>query len=220
MSKPPVDQAWFNQIFRGNSSPMDTVQRFIWLRQLGMPLARIADFGCFGSDEPFALLWALDADEVVVVEKCVDNLTEPKQRLETLQKTNPACMEGRTIEFVTADMSTEITRLPTSYFDLAYCKEVLYNLYEPDRQKLRNAISQMARITKPGGFVVALECQIGLTPRKNPSGDVFHSLEMIGEHVDVSDLFEEVGLAKTSLHKPEEGVYCFQKPALGGPRTP
>jgi len=99
-----------------------------WLKQLPLPIRTIVSFGCISS-EPFALLWGLDAAEVKVVEKNEAELRQPLGPLEELaelRSIHPQAFEGRSVEFIIADMSEEVAELPADYFDLAYCENVLY----------------------------------------------------------------------------------------------
>ena len=208
MEKRPVNPEWFNYIYRHNLHRMDIVRGFEWLKQLSESLSRIANFGCWNSDEPFALLWTLDAADVVVIEKEERHLETPKKTLETL--TNTDCMFGRTIEFITADMSADIAQLSSDFFDLVYCKDVLYYLYdEPNNhQKLHRAIYQMMRVVRPGGFVVAVEAKMGAEITC-----VDPLSEQISGTEDISPLFERVGLLKIHLDNQPEYSYCYQKPS-------
>jgi SAM-dependent methyltransferase len=210
MSKLPVSQSWFNQIYRHDLHRTEILRGFEWLKQLDISVSKIANFGCWGSDEPFALLWTLDATEVVVVEKEERHLSEPKERLETLRKTNTDCMDGRRIEFITADMSIDIAQLPSAYFDLSYCEEVLCNLYEVDPRNLQAAIIQMARITRSGGLVIAVESKVGVKFTTISVGNL-PLQEATNDPVDINLFFEAAGLVKAESNNMSAPIYCYRK---------
>jgi hypothetical protein len=85
-------------------------------------------------------------------------------------------------------MTREADELPIDCFDLAYCSGVLYFL-RSDVGKLQAAVNTMARVVKPGGWVIANEDK-GLEGR-----------------------FNEAGLEKVqSLANIPEYTYCYRKP--------
>jgi SAM-dependent methyltransferase len=212
MSKRPVNPNWF-------PTP-NWKKRFEWLAPLSALVESIANFGCsLGSDEPFLLMWTLDATEVKVIEKEKEHVNAAKEELENLRTENPGCLEGRCVKFVIADMlSTTEAELPSNYFDLAYCDEVLYYM-EPDCQKVQDAINVMARVVKPGGWIIAVESKIG-AEFKEVTDDFESKLfgRKINKPVRVSDpknispLFEAAGLVRCSLEDAPEYSYCYRKP--------
>ena len=116
---------------------------------------KLITFGCGGS-EPFALLWVLGANEINVVEKDVNRLAEPMEELELLKKQYPNTYKQDTVNFIIADMSAPLPQIPSDYFDLAFCESVLYYM-KNDVEILQCAVNQMARVVKPGGWIVAIE---------------------------------------------------------------
>ena len=190
MSKQPVNLSWFDHLW--DYSPKH------WLLQLSSSVESIANFGCYSS-EPFVLMWTLDATEVKVIEKEEKNLsnldTGPKEQLEYLNRNLPSALEGRSIEFITKDMSERVDELLSNHFDLAFCERVLY-FSLPDWQKVQNAINEMARVVKPGGLVIAVE------PKKDETGNL----------IDFHPLFARAGLIEEYLEGSPGKAYCYKKP--------
>lgn len=197
MTKWPMKLAWFDRL-----GTCGLRSHYAWLSQLRPTVDKIANFGCISS-EPFALLWTLDATEVKVVEIDESNLNQecgPILDHEILTKTLPESLEGRSVEFIVADMSSAVTALQSGYFDLAYCERVLYNM-TPDFDTIQRAIGAMARVVKPGGKVIAADESI-------TSGPAYER----GEPIDISSLFERVGLVKIKLESIPPNTYCYEKP--------
>ena len=214
MSKQTVNPEWFQRIPRGA-----TRNNYAWLISLRNSVNRIVNFGCM-SNEPFALLWTLDAEEIIVVEKDLSNLEKedgPIQNLEFLRKYVPASMDSRTVKFIVADMTSEITELSSDYFDLAYCENVLYFMGD-DLLLVQRAIDEMARVVNSDGLVIAVEPKIG-TERKTISQDFFGIKKDISipssNPININHLFVSAGLIKTEILDAPEGSYCYQKPTSG-----
>lgn len=186
MSKQPVNPNWFLEL---------RTEKPQWLSQLSAFVKIIVIVGCY-SDEPFALMWTLDAAEVTVIEKKEIYLSEPMgpQEKEELLRRDAAAFQGRSIEFITADISKKIDGLASNYFDLAYCKYVLYQM--ESNQEIQNTINQMTRVVKPGGWVIAVEPIISF-PDMKP--------------LDMSLFFEAVGLDRVDLDDAPSGAYCYKK---------
>jgi hypothetical protein len=186
MNKKPVNLDWFRRLDEvwGASSRK-------WLSQLSSSVESIANFGCWSS-EPFVLMWTLDATEVKVIEKEEENLSKPfgpKEQFEYLKRNLPSALEGRSIEFITKDMSKRVDELRPNYFDLAYCERVLcYSL--PDLQKVQSSINEMTRVVKPGAWVIAVN----------------------EPEIDFRPLFTRVGLIEERLKGAPEKAYCYRKP--------
>lgn len=217
MSDVPMELNWLTRLAQEFHQPWP------WLMELRPSVNNFVSFGCM-SDEPFFLIWVLDAVGAVIVEQNIDHIEKRNEKLKELRQEIPEAFAGRTITFIQADM-TELTemKLPSNNFDLAFCKRVLYQIFldglpsvqdpiwrvdienlessdiEKSLQKLQYAINQMARVIKPGGLVVALE-RISLEPG--------------GEEVDISVLFEKAGLSQEPLMLiPEhENYYSYRKP--------
>ncbi len=192
MGKHPVRPNWFLEL----QNPHDNLK---WLSQVSASVEIIANFGCTSS-EFLALLWRLDAAEVKVVEREEKHRNKqpmgPRKELEFVGKKIPAALEGRSVEFIVADMSKlREDELASDYCDLTYCEEVLYFMMS-DLQEVRDSISQMARIVRPGGWVIAVELHLS-------------------ENIDrekIGRLFEAAGLRKYGLDGAPSFSYCYKKP--------
>jgi len=215
MSRQPVDPNWFTRL------PRVRMQEHLkWLSQLRTSIENIASFGCWGSSESLALMWTLNATEVKGIEKKKEHFSEAEEELECLRKEIPAAFEGRSVEFILADMSTEVAELPSNYFDLAYCEKVLDSMYmESDCQKVRDAIREMARVVKPGGWVIAVEPKIGVE-FKEVTDDYESKLfgckitkpVRMSSPKDISSLFKDAGLVRDNRVKgTPNGAYCYRK---------
>lgn len=223
MSRLPVDPRWFD-LLQGAAKK----QHYDWLAQLSPLVDKVANFGCFNSSESFLLLWILDASEVVVAEKEAKNITQTRDQLTSLQQLSQSepsdyfgCLDGRFVEFVSpADMTRGVVELASGRYDLAYCDDVLYQIdIHSGRQKVHNAILEMKRVVKPGGWVIAVEDKIGAQIREIPN----EPLSMLSRHAimcpmrvsdpdDISPLFEAAGLSRVGLNGAPEWSYCYKKP--------
>jgi SAM-dependent methyltransferase len=175
-----------------------------WLAQLRESVESIADFGCRASPEAFALLWRLCATEIVVIEKEKKHLARPVAlRKEFERSTRSHCLEGRTMEFIAADMLAPPLR--SNHFDLAYCEEVLYFIADDSGlQRIQDAINEMARVIKPGGWVIAIEPKMGMKDEE----DLWDPLY---ECKDISEYFRAAGLTKSDLDGAPDCSYCYRR---------
>ena len=200
MTKRPVDPRWFDELRTGQLR-----DSLVWLAPLRTHVDSLVSFGCCSS-EPFALMWTLDAVEGEVVELKKENLRKPKEDLARLKQsslvaTSPllGCMDGRSVHFIVEDMSElKEEQLRSDCCDLAYCEEVLYFMWDKGA-KFQKSISQMARVVKPGGWVIACE---GKIRDPYPGGDL----------IDISQYFLAAGLEKVSLKGAPESCGCYEKP--------
>ena len=199
-------------------------ERFKWLAQLSTSVDSLVSFGCWSS-EPFALIWTLDAVEAKVVELREKHLTKPKEELERLKQSNLVtnhplfgCIDGRSLEFIVEDMTTEIDRLPSNHFDLVYCEDVLYQiqLQSGDLTKVQGAINEMARVVRPGKWVIAVEPKIGAEVEEvtneflsRLSGREVTQHMVRSEPIDISSLFE--ALDREDLCDAPDWSYCYRK---------
>lgn len=211
MAKHSVVADWFSKL----RNPRIDLE---WLSQLKGSVDVIADFGC-SSSEFLALLWYLDAAGVKVIEKEEENLSKPREELETIRQVLPVALEGRSAAFIVEDMvNLGEDQVPSDYCDLAYCEEVLYFMM-PDLQKVQNSVNQMARVVRPGGWVIAVEKKIGAEVQE-VEGELLNKLpgQKVIQCIPVSDpinldpLFESVGLVKAILADAPEWSYCYRKP--------
>lgn len=163
-----------------------------WLEPLQPYVDSIADFGCWDTaSEAIALLWILKAKRVVVVDREQEYIRNAKEWLETTRAKHPYFKEYEP-EFIVGDMTKDELKdeLHECDFDLSYCQDVLYNMKD-NLEGLQSAIYEMARVAKPGGWVIAVEPKI-------PE--------------DISESFENAGLVRDNrLQDAPGGTYCYRK---------
>jgi SAM-dependent methyltransferase len=206
----PYDQEWFDELRVPGQQ-----DRYSWLTNLLSPVESIVNFGCWSGCEPFALLWTLDAHEITVVEmeqKCLDDLDE---QLQIITTHHSLAVEGREIRAVQRDMKFPIPEVQDQYFDLAYCEDVLYSvLIQGSMDAVKLAISQMIRVVKPSGFIVAVEPKFGVdfeTRRSEASRiPIFVQIPKT-EPLDMSELFLSNDLDLLDILDSPPYAYCCQK---------
>ena len=165
-----------------------------WLAPLGPNVASFIVFGCWnaleadgGCREPYALLEVLDATSVLVVDKELEHIRDAKSWYNDAVAQYPQLFGGHNVQFAVSDMTVEMDDLDHDHFDLAYCSGVLYYMRE-NAAEMQTAVNSMARVVKPGGWVIACEDE-GLEP-----------------------YFEAAGLEKTEeLKQAPEYAYCYRK---------
>jgi SAM-dependent methyltransferase len=168
---------------------------FEWLKTLRASVSSIIIFGCWdngdtnrGCREPYALLRVLEATNAVVVDKEAEYIRNAQSWFQKTRAQYPELFGAYDLKFVVSDMTRETDELPINYFDLTYCSGVLYFI-RSDVGQLQAAVNTMARVVKPGGWVIASEDE---------------GLEMV---------FEEAELEKAeSFDNAPEYVYCYRKP--------
>ena len=84
--------------------------------------------------------------------------------------------------YVAADITKE-TAFPSNYFKLIYCERVLYHIAcdesESETDNMLLAMQEIARITKPGGLVVAIEPKT-CSPENNTFVNLHHDFSRAG----------------------------------------
>ena len=197
MNEPsPVDPSCWHQLHAPNPGVS-------WLKQLRGSVHSIINFGCWGSSEPFSLLWTLNASEITVAEIKASYLDEPKEEWTRLKQLCPRCTKGREVEFIAADLLT--AQLESNRFDLVYCEDVLYQIrIERQWQGVQAAVTKMAEVVEPEGWIVAVEEKI--TGRRD-------DLRTKGPD-DISWIFESAGLCRESLDFAPDWSYCHRKPVI------
>jgi SAM-dependent methyltransferase len=205
----PTDTNWFTKL---RSPEFHRPGKWKWLLQLHASVNSLASFGCMSS-EPFFLAWGLDATEIKIVEREERYICERSEERESLEAVIPNAFEGRSIDFILADMrSVGEFDLPSSHFDLTFCRMVLYQVFldgleqahggnpsqivEQALEQVLAAIRQMTRVTKPGGWVIAVE-SIAVNPGDEPT--------------PIGPLFKLAGLSEERLEGAPEDAYCFKK---------
>lgn len=160
-------------------------EKIEWLSSYRETFGSVADFGCNIGYETIALMWFLGAQEAVGIDKSesgirqaldtirhfsedlrsiwyyVNHISELSQETRSYARSLVSKYSHCSLpSYLVADI-TERTELPSDHFDLSYCERVLYQIACDDTQKeadgVQRAISELARVTKPGGLVVAIE---------------------------------------------------------------
>jgi hypothetical protein len=176
-------------------------EKMVWLKSLCSSVRTIADFGCWRGEEPLALCWTLDPTEVVVVEIKQEHVAALQKNVDAFAQRG--LLGSCVITVLLADMAC--VDLPGQHFDLAYCQEVLYDVYLQSERKLRSAIDKMIEVVRPGGYVVAVEEKIGT----NGSG--------LTGPMDMDPWFQSSKVAP--LHRlacpcAPKWSYCYQRVSL------
>lgn len=195
-------------------------QDFEWLKPLRSCISSIADFGCSASEaktcsQSYALLWTLEATRVVVVDKDPEHICYAQKWLETYRTKHPY-FKKYNLEFVVGDMTGRIDGLNEGEFELSYCQNVLYIVHkEKDLKGTQNAIDEMIRVVKPGGWVIAIEPKIGAGFEDVPIDCFGGKLSLPcqkSDPIDISWLFEAAGLVRVSIDGASKWAYCYRKP--------
>jgi ubiquinone/menaquinone biosynthesis C-methylase UbiE len=158
----------------------------------------------------------MQASRVVVVDKEPEYISNAQSWLENTRRSHPDFRDYNLV-FVAGDMShpglVEATdTLEGNSFQLAYCHDVLYNMYSSP-VALRVSVNTMARVVKPGGWVIAIEPKMGVEHVLEPS-EVLRGFSIPvpqDECKDISQYFEAAGLIKFDLENAPECSYCYQK---------
>lgn len=197
--------------------------RLGWLGSLSDAIESIVSFGCWRGSEPFALLWILDAGEVSVVEKQVCHIKVAGDKRRWLEQKDADSLAGRSVSLIVSDVARP--GLPSEQFDLAFCRNVLYQVErQSGMARVQTAISEMTRVVKPGGWVIAVEGKIGVEFKEEIdevwsaiSGSEFSWKKPTGQPEDISGLFEAAGLTASEVPGSPRSSYCYCKPhaALG-----
>lgn len=189
-------------------------QDFAWLRPLGPSITSVLVCGCWASSnetcsEPYALLWTLGAERVVVLDKNASYLRNAQDWLQRRRKCRPY-FDQYHLEFLGGDMERGMGGLEGDTFDLAYCADVLYNM-QHDLAAVSSAISQMARVVRPRGCVVAIEKKFGAESEEVEVEFVRATFTVPRQATDMSYLFEGAGLRRVQLADAPPYSYCYRK---------
>ena len=179
-------------------------EKFAFLQDLGPLPNNVVNFGCSakwnsllgyeGGLEPFALLWTLRVDKVVVVDIDKNSIDVLRKRVGEFKEKHPQCFEGciDDFEYLAADMTSAkaMSRLPPKHFELAYCSRVLLQIEHNDGLGgVRKAITEMARVVKPDGWVVSHEADAS---QPYPTR--------------YADIFTEIGFGKPKILRRPESI--------------
>ncbi len=192
---------------------------FEWLKPLEPCVSSVADFGCWASEaktcsQPYALLWTLQATRVVVIDKDPEHIYYAQKWLETY-RTKHLYFKQYNLEFVVGDMTGKIDGLNEGELDLSYCKNVLYIIHkEKGLEGTQNAIDEMTRVVRPGGWVIAVERKIG-AEFEDVATNLFGANSLprqVSEPIDISQRFEMAGLVRDSVDGAPKWSYCYRRP--------
>jgi hypothetical protein len=182
-----------------------------WLRNLHSSIEEVVEFGCWSS-EPFALKVILNAQVVYVIEIDKKNLDtskglSPIEEFELLQRNHPKTFGPKSIRFIQGDI--RFAPIASSRFDLAFCQDVLYN-FDKDFIETKIAIKEMARVVRHMGYLITIEQKLGVSFEK--ANTFIGSLPIPkSDPIDISELFDDLGLIRIRLCNAPEYSYCFQK---------
>jgi len=203
-------ESWFESLRMINQR-----EHYSWLANLPIEVKSIANFGCWSGSEPFALLWTLDAREIVVIELEEKNINCLNEQLEILRKLHPESMQGREFQTLVRDMTKPIPELDDQRYDLAYCEDVLYSLaIQGSVEAVERGIHQMTRVVKPGGLVVAVEPKFGVVfePRRADISGIDISVRVpVSDPIDMSGFFSIEGFTKVVILDSPAYTYSYQR---------
>jgi ubiquinone/menaquinone biosynthesis C-methylase UbiE len=203
-----VKESWFDSL-----TMIGLRDHHLWLANLPIEVKCIANFGCMSGSEPFALLWVLDAQEVTVVDIDEKFLRKGREQKEIITIRCPESLQNRVVNFVCGDMTELLSEIPDQYFDLAYCKDVLYILkLQGGTGSVERGISQMIRVVKPNGLIVAVESKYDAKFETQKVLGVDMPIPVrLSEPKDMSPLFESKGLKKLEIQNRPQYTYCYQR---------
>jgi SAM-dependent methyltransferase len=202
------NESWFD--FLKMPTFLGLREDYSWLKHLPSRVERIANFGCYSCVEPFKLIWTLNAKEITIVEIEQNHIEEFLRKANDVKQQFPESMKDRTIKCICADMTTHIPQLPDQYYDLAYCEDVLYTLQNIGA--LERGISQMIRVVKSNGFIVAVEPKFGAQYKTRIVAGVAMAIpNTASDPKDMSHLFATKGLKKLEIPGCPPYTYCYQR---------
>jgi len=155
----------------------------VGLKRYHLSGKKVVNFGCGGGYETVALMWFLDAEEVVGVDRTLCHLrnyalslrewiNESKEALpyafvsekdiDWWHNQVPRFLRGdRFPRFVQKDMvhpTEHDASLRDEYYDLAFCSNVLSHIHRDHGiEGAKMATKEMGRVVKPQGWIVASE---------------------------------------------------------------
>ncbi|MDO9129687.1 MAG: methyltransferase domain-containing protein, partial [Anaerolineales bacterium] len=140
-----------------------------------------------------------------------NNIEELRNQKDIVNHRYPESLQERTINYVCGDMTKPLSELPDQYYDLAYCEDVLYTL-QINSEILDRGISQMIRVVKPNGFIIAVEPKFGAQFETRIVLGVPMSVpNTASEPQSMSGLFSSKGLKKIEVSGCPPYAYCYQK---------
>lgn len=212
MPRSTPDARWFHAL-----ATAEIENAHSWLRPLASSIETILDVGCWTNSEVFSLLWQLDAGKIVAVDIKPEHMEPAKEVFATLNACDHPSIDGRTIEFMEADITQHLAKLENASFDLAYCDRVLYQIAidDPSLTKVQEAIKEMHRLVKPGRYIVVVDPNIGAEFETRYSEIMRRETSVrVSLPKDISYIFTALGLIATPLTGAPQHTYIYQKPTL------
>lgn len=103
-------ESWFDSLI-----VVGQREHYSWLANLPSQVDHIANFGCWSGSEPFALMWTLNAKEVMVVEIEEKFIEELREQFQIVNQRYPESLNGCIINSICRDMTKSIPELPDHY---------------------------------------------------------------------------------------------------------
>jgi chemotaxis methyl-accepting protein methylase len=174
----------FNSYFKDEVFDYIYYSQFEWFREELGHTDKVLSLGCGSGRETFALMWELKAVEAKGIDvdckkikrakQCTQDILEfakimqqalvetDNEQFQTWYENMPTeLVDGIAPKFFQGDISDNLLESisrPESYFDLVYCRNVLYFIADKGRDKLHLTLQNIAQAVKPeAGRVVAVE---------------------------------------------------------------
>lgn len=175
------------------------------LQNLGFPIARIANYGCATGVETLALISVLHPTKAVGIDRNInearliiselhEDIDETKMALPYASQEDIVWWTKSVPNFIKDQHLPSFIQendvanpekphqLPENYFDLACCSNFLYQILEyQGNEDVINALKEMVRVVKVGGWIVVTE------PNDGKPGRFQHYFEELTlEFVEIS----------------------------------
>jgi len=187
---------------------------YSWLSSLPLRVERIVNIGCYSCVEPFKLIWTLDAKEIMVVDIEEKYITEFQIKAKEINQCYPERLRGRKINCICGDMTTHLPELADQYYDLVYCEDVLYLIKSKDA--LEYSISQMNRIVKQNGLIIAVEPKFGAQfETRIVAGAPITIPNTAKNPKDMRNYFKSKDLHEININDCPSYTYCYQRISIG-----
>ncbi len=174
----------FNNYFKDKDFDDRYYSQFEWFRGELNCTDKILSLGCGNGRETFALMWAMKAKETTGVDIDCEKIEHTMKRAQDIQEFAEIvrqvladinsdqlqawrdCIPTELLEcivpqFFQGDISDNLLEsisCPDGYFDLVYCRNVLYFMADESKAKLYLALQNIVRAVKPKtGCVVVVE---------------------------------------------------------------
>jgi SAM-dependent methyltransferase len=202
-------EGWFNGL-----TTVCLRDTYKWLTKFEGRINKVFTIGCFTS-ELFAILWTVDAKEILTVDIEIEYINKRKEEFEHLSRIIPNAFVNRKVELLQKNILENIPKIPHNYFDMAYCQNVLYN-FQDNQDELSKAIKLMVDVIKPGGLLIAEEPKFGvqfITHEAIVNGiNLGPTFIPQNDPIDMTDTFDKNGQIRKILENgAPEWSYCYKK---------